>query len=331
MTALEALEHAGYAYPNNCRAGACGECKVHVRSGEFDQGFVLDMALTPEERQEGYGLMCMAKPISEVLEIDYATADALPKLFPPRFQVPFIVTDKLKRTPEILELHLRPVETPLRYWPGQYITLGSEEEGIPARPYSIANAPRQDGEITLFVKEEPEGTTSTWIHHHLAVGTRVLISGPYGTFVGDPAVEGPVLCLASSSGLAPILALADAALRRGFAYPVTLLFSARTEEDVYPRGLLAYWEAKYSNFHFIRTLTREPGPPPNGRIPNLLPQIFDNLVDHSLFIAGSPSFVRSCIEAAKQLGASDRLIYTEAYFPQADPVPPPIERLTSQA
>ena len=42
---LEALEAAGYALPNNCRAGACGECKVKVLSGTFDQGFVLDMAL----------------------------------------------------------------------------------------------------------------------------------------------------------------------------------------------------------------------------------------------------------------------------------------------
>jgi CDP-4-dehydro-6-deoxyglucose reductase len=28
LTVLEALEKAGYALPNNCRAGACGECKV---------------------------------------------------------------------------------------------------------------------------------------------------------------------------------------------------------------------------------------------------------------------------------------------------------------
>ncbi len=56
-TVLMALEKAGYALPNNCRAGACGECKVKVLSGQYDQGIVLDMALSPEERKQGFGLI----------------------------------------------------------------------------------------------------------------------------------------------------------------------------------------------------------------------------------------------------------------------------------
>jgi CDP-4-dehydro-6-deoxyglucose reductase len=83
-TVLMALEKAGYALPNNCRAGACGECKVKVTTGQFDQGMVLDMALSQDERKQGYGLMCMAKPISEELVIEWGTLDAKPKLFPPR-------------------------------------------------------------------------------------------------------------------------------------------------------------------------------------------------------------------------------------------------------
>ncbi|MBS0302499.1 MAG: 2Fe-2S iron-sulfur cluster binding domain-containing protein, partial [Proteobacteria bacterium] len=81
-TVLMALEKAGYALPNNCRAGACGECKVKVLSGEYDQGMVLDMALSQEERRDGFGLMCMAKPTTEELVIEWGTADARPKLFP---------------------------------------------------------------------------------------------------------------------------------------------------------------------------------------------------------------------------------------------------------
>ena len=103
-TVLSALEKAGYALPNNCRAGACGECKVKVRAGEFDQGMVLDMALSPAERQEGYGLMCMAKPTADVIEIEWATDDAQPKLFPPRENAYFTVVDRIARTGRMLEL-----------------------------------------------------------------------------------------------------------------------------------------------------------------------------------------------------------------------------------
>jgi CDP-4-dehydro-6-deoxyglucose reductase len=81
-TVLMSLEKKGYALPNNCRAGACGECKVKVLSGDYDQGFVLDMALSKKEKEEGFGLMCMAKVQSEVLEIEWETEGSKPKLFP---------------------------------------------------------------------------------------------------------------------------------------------------------------------------------------------------------------------------------------------------------
>jgi len=330
-TVLSALEKAGYALPNNCRAGACGECKVKVLSGQFDQGMVLDMALSQAERKDGYGLMCMAKPISEELVIEWGTADARPKLFPPRENVLYVVTDRIPRTPRIVELLLRPLGTPLRYWPGQYVQLGDERSGAPPRCYSIANAPRPDGEIALHITRVDGGSTSTWVHDALKVGDVVSLNGPYGTFIGDPSVETPVLCMAAGSGLAPILALADAALRRGYRLPVTLLFSARERADLYEQGMLAYWRQKHRNFEYKYTLTREAHDGLCGRIPAVLPSLFGDLSQHSLFIAGSPEFVEDCVKTAKALGARDELIHTEGYFTQQQPEYPSADRLTAVA
>ena len=297
-TVLGALEKAGYALPNNCRAGACGECKVKVVSGNFDQGMVLDMALSQDERTQGFGLMCMAKPLSEELVIEWGTEDAKPKLFPPRENQRFVVTDRIPRTPRIIELRLRPVGPAMRFWPGQYITLGNERDGAPARCYSIANAPRPDGEIVLQVTRVDEGQTSLWVHDKLGIGELVKLSGPYGTFIGDPAVESPVLCLAAGSGLAPILSLAEAALRRGYRKPVDLVFSARERSDLYDGGLMKYWETKHRNFTYRPTLTRETCEGMlHGRIPEVLAKQFPDLSRHSVFVAGSPAFVADCVAA----------------------------------
>ncbi len=312
-TVLSALEQAGYALPNNCRAGACGECKVKVRSGEFDQGMVLDMALSQDERKAGYGLMCMAKPLSSVMEIEWGTDDAQPKLFAPGENLSFLVIDRIPRTPRILELRLRPLGSPMRYWPGQTVILGSLECDTPPRSYSIANAPRPDGEISLHVSRVEGGGTSCWIHDRLRVGARVSLSGPYGTFIGDPSADTPVLCLAAGSGLAPIMALAEAALGRGYRQPVTLLFSARTRSDVYEQGRLALWQARHRKFRFIRTLTREAGEAPTGRIPEILPGMFPDLSQHSVFIAGSTGFVEACVTAVKYQGAREELIHSEGF------------------
>lgn len=327
-TVLGALEKAGYALPNNCRAGACGECKIKVRTGQFDQGMVLDMALSQDDRRDGYGLMCMAKPISEVLEIEWGTEDAQPKLFPPKENLFYVLTDRIERTPSILEIRLRPIGDPMRYWPGQYITLGDERNGISNRCYSIANPFQADGEIVLHVSRIDDGTTSLWVHNDLQIGDKVRLSGPYGTFIGDPSAKTPVLCLAAGSGLAPILSLATAALTRGgFRYPATVLFSARGTKDIYEEGLLRFLEAKYRNFRFRTTTTREDGNDLSGRIPEILPELYPDLSDYSVYIAGSPDFVDACHDAVKQLGAKDNLIHTEGFVGQNMPVEPPSERL----
>jgi len=316
-TVLTAVERAGYALPNNCRAGACGECKVKVVRGEFDQGIVLDMALSPEERAQGYGLMCMAKPLSDELVIEWGTDDAKPKLFPPRENMLHVVTDKIARTPRITEFHLRPLGNAVRYWPGQYVTLGDTEAGIPKRCYSIAGAPRPEGEIVLHVTRDEHGATSRWLHDQVQVGQTVKLSGAYGTFIGDPSVETPVLCLAAGSGLAPILSLLEAALRRGFKQPVRLMFSARSAEDIYDQGLMTYLQAKNRRFKFMPTLTREKRDGMlSGRIPDILSTQFPDLSGHSVFIAGTPDFVESCKAAARRLGAKDGMIHTEGYFQQ---------------
>lgn len=316
-TVLAALERAGFALPNNCRAGACGECKVKVLAGTFDQGFVLDMALSQDERRAGFGLMCMAKPLSAELTIEWGSADARPRLFPPQQDMPFVVTDRIERTPLIVEFRLRPLGVPMRFWPGQYVTVRTPRATQP-RAYSLASAPRPDGEIVLQVTRQEAGETSEWLHGVVHAGDVVPVSGPYGTFIGDPSVNTPVLCLAAGSGLAPILSLTEAALRRGYSAPVTLMYSARRAEDVYCRGLIEFWKVRYRNFRFVPTLTREQREGSgHGRIPAVLASYFPDLSEFSVFIAGSPGFVEGCVAAARAGGAPAARIHTEGFYAAA--------------
>jgi CDP-4-dehydro-6-deoxyglucose reductase len=234
-----------------------------------------------------------------------------------------VVTDKRGVAERVVELRLRPVGQPIRYWPGQYVTIGNPRAGIPARAYSISNAPRPDGELVLQVARADDGVTSAWVHDTLAVGESVKVSGAYGTFIGDPGVDTPVLCLAAGTGLAPILALTEAALRRGFRKPVTILISARSEADVYGRGLLAWWRTKHRNFDYKITLTRETREGYlAGRVDAVLPGLFPDLSKHTIFAAGSPEFVDSCIATVKAQGARPELVHTEGFFAQQQPVVP---------
>jgi CDP-4-dehydro-6-deoxyglucose reductase len=115
------------------------------------------------------------------------------------------------------------------------------------------------------------------------------------------------------------MSLADAALRRGFPHPVTLVFSARTSDDDVAVGLMRWWEEIHPNFKLVLTHTRTENHDAGemtGRITERLGEICPDLGGTSVFIAGSPEFVADCERVAKSLGASDDLIYTEGHISQ---------------
>jgi CDP-4-dehydro-6-deoxyglucose reductase len=219
-----------------------------------------------------------------------------------------------RRTSTILELRLRPLASAMDYLPGQYLLLEDREYRVAPRSYSIANAARPGGELSLLVTRVPGGQASSWIHDRLRVGDDVSVSGPHGTFVDDPGSTAPCVLLAAGSGLAPIRALVEAGLRDGARPSLTLVFSGRSEADVIDGVRFANWDALDPRFRFVRTLTRAAGPAPRGRVPALLPTLFGDLDRHDVFIAGAPGFVSACAAAAEGLGADRARIRTEAFF-----------------
>jgi CDP-4-dehydro-6-deoxyglucose reductase len=233
---------------------------------------------------------------------------------PQRDVAPYLVTGIERRTPTIAEVWLRPVADPMTFRPGEYVLLEARDRQVPPRSYSIANAPRADGAISLLVTRVAGGQTSTWVHDRLRVANEVAITGPYGTFVADPASRAPCLYLAAGSGLAPIRALVEAALEGSPPRSLLLAFSARTEADVLDGQRFVQWQVRHRHFRFIRTLTREPGSEPHGRIPEILPALCPDLAAHEVFIAGAPGFVGACASAAKALGAASERVHTEPFF-----------------
>jgi CDP-4-dehydro-6-deoxyglucose reductase len=216
-------------------------------------------------------------------------------------------------TPVIVELLLRAVDDRIEYRPGQYVLVGDVGYQRPVRSYSLANAPRPDGAVALLVTRVPGGEVSTWLHQ-LRAGDDLLLSGPYGSFVDDLDQPGPRLYLAGGSGLAPVRALIVAGLVQPTPPPMTLLFSVRTEENLIDHETICRWEREHPAFHYIRTLTRQPGPPPVGHVPDVLPQLVPPLTAHRVFVAGSSGFVTAGARVARRHGADPSLVLTEEFF-----------------
>lgn len=71
-TILDALEAAGLRLPYGCRYGACLTCAASLIEGAVDQSGGRAFALRSEQRQAGYVLLCVARPLAHCV-IDVGT------------------------------------------------------------------------------------------------------------------------------------------------------------------------------------------------------------------------------------------------------------------
>jgi ferredoxin len=69
---LQAADAAGLDLPNSCNAGVCTTCAAKLQAGEVDQSE--GMGLSPELQAEGYALLCVSYPRSN-LKLDTGKED----------------------------------------------------------------------------------------------------------------------------------------------------------------------------------------------------------------------------------------------------------------
>jgi ferredoxin len=65
QTILEAAISAGIDLPFSCSAGVCTTCAAQILSGEVEQSD--GMGVSPELQSEGYALLCVAYPRSDIM------------------------------------------------------------------------------------------------------------------------------------------------------------------------------------------------------------------------------------------------------------------------
>lgn len=71
---LQAANAAGIDLPNSCNAGVCTTCAAQVLEGTVEQSD--GMGVSPELQAEGYALLCVAYPRSD-LKIESNKEDAV--------------------------------------------------------------------------------------------------------------------------------------------------------------------------------------------------------------------------------------------------------------
>ncbi|MDF5707570.1 MAG: 2Fe-2S iron-sulfur cluster-binding protein [Nostoc sp. S4] len=77
QTILSVADAAGLDLPSSCHAGVCTTCAGQISQGTVDQ--TDGMGVSPDLQKQGYVLLCIAKPLSD-LKIESEKEDKLYQL-----------------------------------------------------------------------------------------------------------------------------------------------------------------------------------------------------------------------------------------------------------
>ena len=315
-TILDGALREGFNIAYGCRDGACGSCKGKVLEGTVDYGAHQASALTDAEKKAGYALFCQAIPLSDVA-IECREISALKDI--PVRKLPCRVQKLERLAPDVMMLHLKmPVSERLQYLAGQYVDILTK--GGLRRSLSLANAPHDDAVLQFHLRNYG-GPFSLYVFDALKEKDILRFEGPLGTFFLREDNVKPIILLASGTGFAPIKAIVEHALHKGFKRPMTLYWGCRVRADLYLNELAENW-ARAHGVRYIPVLSdAKPNDHWQGRtgfVHRAVMQDFPDMSGYQVYACGAPIVIESArTDFSAQCGLPPEEFFCDSFTPAA--------------
>lgn len=303
---LDALREHDVPVSYSCLAGRCGTCRCKIVEGNvLDSGREVQR---PLGAQDEYVLACQTF-LTESCTIEIPEPDEV-VVHTARI-VKATVVGLEDQTHDIKRIRLRPAK-PLDFSPGQYAQLQFTPDHI--RPYSMAGL-CADGELEFHVRLVADGRVTGYIANELKVGDAVRVSGPLGSAYLRRKHEGPMLCVAGGTGLAPILSIVRGVIAEGMQNHIHLYFGVRSERDIYGLEWLEALKLEHPQLkvHVVVTSGRA-SDCRAGLVTEAIAQDWSSLDGFRAYLCGAPPMVEATTLLIKQMGVLPEQIYADAFY-----------------
>jgi propane monooxygenase reductase component len=256
-TVLEAGFRQGVSLMHGCKEGQCSSCKALLIEGDIELGKYSTFALADYERETSHVLLCRTFAYSDlVVELLNYDEDLLSRSIPVKeYEAELTSIEPLTSDIRLLRLKL---ESPLRFWAGQYVDITIPEAGI-TRSFSMANPPVGGTELEFIIKQYPNGAFSSLLDGSLKDGDRLRAKGPYGTCFRREGRPGPMLLIGGGSGMSPLWSMLRDHVQSGEQRPIRFFYGARTMRDLFYLDAFQALEQSLPDFRFIPALSQHDG------------------------------------------------------------------------
>ena len=249
----DAAYRAKINIPLDCRDGACGTCKCHCESGEYEMGVYIEDALAEDEAAKGYVLTCQMRPKSDcVIKVPASAAACKTEVGTHGGKLTSIARDSATT-----------------------VTFSLQAE----RP------------LSFLIRDVPGGLMSTYMRSKANTGDFMMFAGPYGSFYLRPTIR-PILMLAGGTGLAPFLSMLLWIKDNPTDQPITLAYGVNSNDDLVELGTLAELKAVMPNLdYFTVVVDKNSGHPKVGYVTDHLSPGQLNGGEIDVYVCGPPPMV----------------------------------------
>jgi ferredoxin-NADP reductase/MOSC domain-containing protein YiiM len=213
--------------------------------------------------------------------------------------------------------------------PGQYLTLrvqpGKQPRAV-LRNYSLSGPPGA-GYYRVTVKLEPGGAASGYLNTRLAVGDRLDVGAPRGTFILDQT-HAPVLLISAGIGATPVLAMLQALAGERSDRDIWWLYGAR---DSHEHPFAAETRTLLSSLPNARAYVYYSRPGPNdikgrdfdseGRLTAPMLAQLEPPSGSEAYLCGPTAFMDEISAGLAALGFEAAHIHTELFGPAPSETP----------
>lgn len=308
---LESALANGLTLEYSCKTGRCGVCIGRVLEGNT-AAIQHEESLTPQQREDGFILTCCRQAESNVR----LAIEDLPQLQGIQIKTHPARIDGIQQlNHEVLEVVLRlPPNAQFKYLPGQYISVIGPN-GV-RRSYSIANAAREDGKISLQIKKVEGGVLSQYWFGQVKLNDLLRFEGPMGTFFLREAAPSKLILLATGTGIAPIRAL------------LQQLQQLQSGQGELPSEIHVYWGNRFESDIYLNL---QQGLPPNtklnlvlsrpesswqgshGYVQDIALSQHNDLENTEVYACGSNDMIQTAKAKFEQAGLSPHKFFSDAF------------------
>lgn len=312
---LDAAFRQGITLPLDCREGVCATCKGRCDSGNYEQDYVDEDALSEDELNNRHILACQTRLQSNAaFYFDYPSsfcqANETQKI-----QAKVQALEWISDETVILRLDASQHAVPQRFLPGQYarIYVPNTSEH---RAYSFAHLPQTDNQLQFLIRYLANGVMGQYLKHRCTVGDTLELELPFGSFyLRETETPRPLYFIAGGTGLSAFLAMLDQLKDQGYVAPIHLYYGVRHATHLCEQERIAAYQASLPGLQYYPVISR-----PDDQWQGLNGYVQDHLDPTSLreqnfdmYVCGPPALVDGVKQHLYQHGIDHAHVYSEKF------------------